>query len=88
MEAQLGSSECGAVVGTLHPQVGTSCLLVHRLFDVNSGDVAGSGASTPEANSRQQPLSSVHVHREGSLVFLQLGGASLAPLSVLHGCGL
>ena len=59
MEAQLGSSECGAVVGT-------SCLLVHRLFDVNSGDVAGSGASTPEANSRQQPLSSVRVHCEAA----------------------
>ena len=63
--------------------VGTSCLLVRRLFDVNSGDVAGSGASTPEANGRQQPLSSVHVHCEGSLGFLQLGGVSLTPPSIL-----
>ena len=76
MEAQLGSSECGAVLGT-------SCLLVHRRLDINSGDVAGSGVSTPEANSRQQPLSSVHVPCEGSLGFLKLGGVSLTPPSVL-----
>ena len=55
----LAQVSVGAVVGTL-------CLLVRRLFDVNSVNIAGSGASTPETNSRQQPLSSVRVHCEAA----------------------